>query len=49
MTVIMIPQLEFLPQNWPEIRKELEPKLSEILNSMNEFIPEKYGLPAYRS
>lgn len=47
MTVIMIPQPEFLSPTWPELRKEIEPKLSEILNSLDEFIPEKYGLPSY--
>uniref|UniRef100_A0A915DNQ4 Uncharacterized protein n=1 Tax=Ditylenchus dipsaci TaxID=166011 RepID=A0A915DNQ4_9BILA len=47
LTVIMVPQKEFLPANWEEVRQELEPQLAEILESLEEFVPEKYGLPAF--
>lgn len=47
LNVIMVPQPQFLPSNWNEIRAELEPQLAEILTSLEEFDPVKYGLPSF--
>ncbi|KAI1701778.1 haloacid dehalogenase-like hydrolase domain-containing protein [Ditylenchus destructor] len=46
-TTIMIPQDEFKPANWDEVCKKLKPDLAEILNSLSDFEPEKYGLPPF--
>jgi len=49
MTVVMVPQEEFLPPDWEEkVRPELEPKLAEIIPSLEYFDPAKYGLPAFK-
>jgi len=36
-----------MPQNWREANKDLckHENLAEILKSLEEFCPEKYGLP----
>lgn len=47
MHCIMIPQQKFM---CPATEKEIEllkPKLDDILESMQDFKPEKYGLPAF--
>jgi len=49
MTVVMVPQEEFLPPDWEEkVRPELDPKLAEILPSLEYFDPTKYGLPGFK-
>jgi beta-phosphoglucomutase-like phosphatase (HAD superfamily) len=48
MTVVMVPQKEFLPKNWSEIEAELEHQVAEIIYSMEYLLPEKYGLLALK-
>ncbi|KAI1733130.1 haloacid dehalogenase-like hydrolase domain-containing protein [Ditylenchus destructor] len=45
LNVVMIPQKEFLPSGWDEIKPTL--KVAEILESLEHFDPLKYGLPAF--
>lgn len=46
-SVIWIPQEQFKPKNWNEIKNEFEPRLTEILSSLLDFDPVKYGFPPY--
>uniref|UniRef100_A0A914L6L5 Uncharacterized protein n=2 Tax=Meloidogyne incognita group TaxID=654580 RepID=A0A914L6L5_MELIC len=46
-TVIMVPQPEFLPPNWEEDELRAHPNLVEVLESLTEFKPQNYGLPAF--
>lgn len=46
-SVIWVPQEQFKPKNWKEIRAEIEPHVAEILPSIEKFDPTKYGLPPY--
>lgn len=46
-SVIWIPQKQFKPKNWNEIKTEIEPHLTEILPSLHSFDPVKYGFPPY--
>lgn len=47
LTTIWVPQKELLPENWDDIKKEFEPNVAEIIYSMEEFKPERYGLPKF--
>ncbi|KAI1714144.1 haloacid dehalogenase-like hydrolase domain-containing protein [Ditylenchus destructor] len=45
LNVIMVPQKEYLPSDWNEIKPTL--KVAEILESLDHFDPAKYGLPGF--
>lgn len=45
LTTVWVPQRELLPENWNEIKQEFEENVSSIIYSMEDFNPEKYGLP----
>lgn len=46
-SVIWIPQNQFMPKNFNEIKAKFESQITEILPSLNSFQPEKYGFPSY--
>jgi pseudouridine-5'-monophosphatase len=47
MNCILIPQEAFMSENTKKAIEELRPRLTAVLNSMEEFQPELYGLPAF--
>ncbi|KAI6222480.1 HAD hydrolase, family IA, variant 3 [Aphelenchoides fujianensis] len=44
---VMIPQPQFLDEAGKKQVDELRPQLAEVLNSLEEFDPTKYGLPPF--
>jgi pseudouridine-5'-monophosphatase len=44
-TTIFVPQAEFKPIDFEERIACIKPNLAEILNTLEDFEPEKYGLP----
>ncbi|KAI6228882.1 Pseudouridine-5'-monophosphatase [Aphelenchoides fujianensis] len=44
---VMIPQPQFLDEAGKKQVEELRPQLAEVLNSLEEFDPTKYGLPPF--
>jgi len=44
---VMIPQFQFLNAAARVKVEEIRPKLSDMLTSLEEFDPTKYGLPAF--
>ncbi|KAI6236372.1 HAD hydrolase, family IA, variant 3 [Aphelenchoides besseyi] len=47
MRCVMIPQPQFLDEAGKQKIEELRPKLSDLLTSLEEFDPTKYGLPPF--
>lgn len=43
--VVFVPQEKFKTDDWDDKIAEIKPKCSEILSSLKEFDPEKFGLP----
>lgn len=47
MNCIMVPQWEFVDENGKKEIETLKPRLAELLDSLEQFDPSKYGLPAF--
>jgi hypothetical protein len=43
----MVPQAEFLPDDWPKSELTAYPNFAEILESLTEFQPQNYSLPSF--
>uniref|UniRef100_A0A7E4VQZ1 HAD hydrolase, family IA, variant 3 n=1 Tax=Panagrellus redivivus TaxID=6233 RepID=A0A7E4VQZ1_PANRE len=44
---IFIPQKEFITHDWAERTADVQQQASEVLTSLEEFDPVKYGIPGY--
>ncbi|KAL3081086.1 hypothetical protein niasHS_000594 [Heterodera schachtii] len=47
-TVVMVPQRQFLPNDWPEKELRSRPNFAALLDSLDNFCPKQFGLPDYR-
>ncbi|KAL3122598.1 hypothetical protein niasHT_003134 [Heterodera trifolii] len=47
-TVVMVPQREFLPNDWPEKELRSRTNFAALLDSLDNFCPKQFGLPDYR-
>ncbi|CAD5219436.1 unnamed protein product [Bursaphelenchus okinawaensis] len=48
MNCVMIPQWQFVNESGKKEIEELKPKLADLLESLEQFQPTKYGLPAFQ-
>ncbi|KAL3122578.1 hypothetical protein niasHT_003114 [Heterodera trifolii] len=47
-TVVMVPQRQFLPNDWPEKELRSRTNFAALLDSLDNFCPKQFGLPDYR-
>uniref|UniRef100_A0A914I9R7 Exocyst complex component Sec8 n=1 Tax=Globodera rostochiensis TaxID=31243 RepID=A0A914I9R7_GLORO len=47
-SVVMVPQREFLPKDWPEKELRSRANFAALLDSLEHFCPKPFGLPDFR-